>query len=184
VTNASRSPPSVADPQVVVLVVHQIVEYHEVDQQNLVHAADRLEALQAVLGRLGLDMGRLVGQQRARRVHALPAPLEHGGHRVLGEPVDLQVGMEPAQLLGDRGVPLSVPQPDRRGDVQRALAARPAAHPAPRRRRQLDEVAQQQVDPDRITRLREVAAPSSVTSLPPVASASPPEAKKNSRNSR
>ena len=88
---------------------------------------------------------------------ALAARLQHRRDRMLGEPVDLEVGMELAQLVGDRGVALGVAEPDRRGDVERALAARLAAHPAARRRRRLHEVAQQQVDLDRVARVRDVA---------------------------
>ena len=64
-------PRLVADPQVVRLVAYQVVEHHEVGQQDLVHPADRLEAVQVVLGRLALDVARLVGQQRAGRVDPL-----------------------------------------------------------------------------------------------------------------
>ena len=67
--------------------------------------------------------------------------------------------MELAQLVGDRSVALRVAEPDRRGDVERALAARLAAHPAARGRRRRDEVAQQQVDLDRVASMREVARP-------------------------
>ena len=87
----------------------------------------------------------------------LAARLEHRRHRVLGEPVDLEVGMELAQLVRDRGVALRVAEPDRRGDVERAFAARLAANPAARRRRGLDEVAQQQVDLDRVAHVRAVS---------------------------
>ncbi len=51
---------------------------------------------------------------------------EHRRDRVLGEPVDLEVGVQPAQLGGDRQVAAHVPEPDRRGDVQSAPAARAA----------------------------------------------------------
>ena len=44
----------------------------------------------------------------------LAARLEHRRDRVLGEPVDLEVGMELAQFVGNRGVALCVPEPDRR----------------------------------------------------------------------
>ena len=54
------------------------------------------------------------------------------GHRVLREPVDLEVGMQLAQLVGDGGVALGVAEADRRGDVERALAPRLAPRPAPR----------------------------------------------------
>src|SRR5687768_12701942 len=69
---------------------------------------------------------------------------------MLGEPVDLEVGLEPPQLVGDRSIALRVAEPDRRGDVERALGARLAAHPATRWWRWLHEVAQQQVDLDRV----------------------------------
>ena len=77
--------------------------------------------------------------------------------RVLGEPVDLEVRVQLAQLVRDRGVALRVPEADRRGDVERPLAARLAAHPARRRTRGGEELAQQQVDLDRIAHVRAVA---------------------------
>ena len=93
------------------LVAHEVVEDHEVGQQDLVHAADRLEAVRVVLGRLALDVGRFVGQQRACRVDALTAGLQHRCDQVLGQPVGLRVGMELAQLAGDGDVPLGVADP-------------------------------------------------------------------------
>ena len=86
-------PRLVADPQVVVALAHEVVEDHEVGDQDLVHAAPGLEAVQIVLGRLALDVARLVRQLRARGVDPLAARLEHPGHGVLREPVDLEVGM-------------------------------------------------------------------------------------------
>ena len=47
---------------------------------------------QVVLGRLALDVTRLVGEEGARRMDPLPARLQHGGHRVLRQPVDLRSG--------------------------------------------------------------------------------------------
>ena len=123
-------PGLVADPEVVLLVADEVVEDHEVGEQDLVHPPDRLEAVQVVLGRLALDVARLVGEEGAGRMDPLAARLEHRRHRVLGEPVDLEVGVELAQLVGDRGVALRVAEPDRRGDVERALPARLAARPA------------------------------------------------------
>ena len=93
----------------------------------------RLEAVQVVLGRLALDVARLVREQRARGVDALAARLEHRGDRVLREPVDLEVGVQPAQLVGDRDVAPRVAEPDRRRDVQRALAAATGRAPSGRR---------------------------------------------------
>ena len=150
-------PGFVADPQVVVLLAGEVVEDHEVGEQDLIHPPDGLEAVQVVLGRLGLDVPGLAGQVRAGRVDALTARLQHPGDRMLGEPVDLQAGMQLAQLAGDRDVALGVAQADRRGDVERALAARPAARPARAWARGDGEVAQQQVDLDRVAHVRAVA---------------------------
>ena len=60
-------PRLVADPEVVLLVADDVVEDHEVREQDLVHAADRLEAVQVVLGGLALDVAGLVGEVGARR---------------------------------------------------------------------------------------------------------------------
>ena len=116
-------PGLVADPEVVLLVADEVVEDHEVREQDLVHAPDGLEAVQVVLRALALDVARLVREERAPRMDALAARLEHLRHRMLGEPVDLEVGMELPELVGDRGVALCVAEADRRGDVERALAA-------------------------------------------------------------
>ena len=103
---------------------------------------------------------------------ALAARLEHGRDRMLREPVDLEVGVQLAQLVGDRRVALRVAEADRRGDVERALAARLAAHPARRRgggamnsrRSRLTLTGSRTCGP--------WPEPSSMTSSPPVASAS------------
>ena len=78
--------------------------------------------VQVVLVRLGLDVARLAGELRAGGVDPLAARLEHLGDRVLREPVDLEVGVQLAQLVGDRDVAPRVAEPDRRGDVERAAA--------------------------------------------------------------
>ena len=106
-------PGFVADPQVVVLLAGQVVEDHEVGEQDLIHPPDGLEAVQVVLGRLGLDVPGLTGQVCAGRVNALAARFQHPGDRMLGEPVDLKTRMQLAQLAGDRHVPLGVAQADR-----------------------------------------------------------------------
>ena len=84
-------PRLVADPQVVVLLADDVVEDHEVGDEDLVHPPPRLEAVQVVLGRLGLDVAatrwparRWPGGSRS------PFGLEHGGDRVLRQPVDLR----------------------------------------------------------------------------------------------
>ncbi len=86
-------PRLVADPQVVRLLAHDVVEDHVVRDQDLVHPPPCVEAVQVVLGRLGLDVAGLVREQGAGGVDALALRLEHPRDRMLGEPVDLEVGM-------------------------------------------------------------------------------------------
>ena len=49
-------PRLVPDPEVVLLLAYEIVEDHEVREQDLVHPPDRLKAVEIVLGRLALDV--------------------------------------------------------------------------------------------------------------------------------
>jgi hypothetical protein len=110
-----------------------------------------------VLLSLGGDVARLVGQQRAGRVDRLAARLEHAGDRVLGQPVDLQVGMQGAQLARDGHVAPRMTESDRRGDEERAAPA--ADRPAPRGRPDgppvgaRGEVVQQLVEAHRMARV-------------------------------
>src|SRR5687767_4370623 len=102
----------------------------------------------------------------------LAARLQRRRYRVLCQPVDLEVGVELAQLVGDRRVALRVAERDRRGDVEGSLAAGLAAYPAAWRRRGLDEVAQEQVHLDRTAHVRAVARALQQHELAAVASAS------------
>ena len=68
-----------------------------------------------------LDVARLVRKAATGWMNVLAARFENGRHRMLGEPVDLEVGMELAQLVGDGDIALRVPEPDRRRDVESAL---------------------------------------------------------------
>ena len=71
-------PALVGDHEVEVLLGHEVVEDHEVGDQDLVHAPVGLEDVQVVLARLRLHVRRLPGQQRptpgARSRRARPAP--------------------------------------------------------------------------------------------------------------
>ena len=93
---------------------------------------------------------------------------------MLGEPVDLELGHELAQLAGDRDVALRVAEPDRRGDVERALAA---ASRVPLGAVEEDQVANEVPDQRQIgrgrgrARARRCPEPSTVSSLPPVSAA-------------
>ena len=111
-------PGFVGDHQVVAALVDGILEDHEVGDQHLVHAAHRLEAVQVVLAQFELDVPRLAGQPRAQRMDALAAGRQQARHRVLRQPVDLEVGMELAQLARDGDVAPPVPEADRRGEIE------------------------------------------------------------------
>ncbi len=126
-------PGLVADHQVVVRLLDDLVEDHEVVDQDLVHPADRLEGVQVVLGALVLDVRGLVGQPLRGGVHRLAGGREHPGDRVLREPVDLEVGVPLAQLGGDGEVAARVAEADRGGEVERPLGAALRPDPGPRR---------------------------------------------------
>jgi hypothetical protein len=147
-------PGFVADPQVVVFLAGQVVEDHEVGQQDLVHPPDGVEGVQVVLGGLGLDVPGLAGQVCAGRVDVLAALGQQRGDRVLGEPVDLQSRMQLAQLIRDRHVSLRMPQPNRRGHIQRPLAPGPPPHPPRRWQRRAGELPDEQVRADRVAHMR------------------------------
>ncbi len=125
-------PGLVADPQVVRLVPDQVVEHHEVADQDLVHVPEGLEGVQVVLGSLvpkTLDVPGLTGQGGRGGVDKLASPLQQFGDRMLGQPVDLQARPERPQRIGDGQVAARVPEPDGRGDVEHPL--RPVQRPGP-----------------------------------------------------
>ena len=154
-------PRLVSDPEVVLLGAGDVVEDHEVGEQDLVHPPDRLERVQLVTVGLRLDVARLVRQVPAGGMDALARGLEDARDGILREPVDRQPGVEPAELLHDREVAPGVAEADRRGDVERPLRPGDCATPglwllraAPARIR---EVGEEQVEPDRVARVRAVS---------------------------
>ena len=151
-------PGLVADPEVVLPLLRDFVEEHEVREQDLVHTPHGIEHRAAVLAGLRLDVRALAREFGAGRMDALAARLEHRGRRRLRQPVDLETRPQTAQLARDREIAPSVPEADRRGDEERAQ--RPHARPLPagRRRRRQQELAQQQVDAHRVARVRRMAA--------------------------
>ena len=145
--------------------------------QDLVHPPDRLEAVQVVLGRLASRCAP-TRWPAARSPGGFARP-RASSTRVTGCWASQSISRSGCSLrssLGDRDVAPRVAEPDRRGDVERALGAgwrpRPGRRSAPAPRRRVDEVAQEQVDLHRVADVRAWPAPSSVTSAPPVASAS------------
>ncbi len=150
-------PGFVPDPKVVVLLARDVVEDHEVGEQDLVHPPPGLETVEVVLGGLGLHVTRLVCQLRAQGMDALTLGLEHCGDRVLREPVDLEVRSELAELLGDSHVALRMPQSDGGADEERPSPAAESTRPAARLWGEAGEVLQHDVDLDRIPHLRRMA---------------------------
>ena len=61
-------PGLVGDHEVVAALLDGVLEDHEVRDQHLVHAADRLKAVQVVLAAFELDVPRLAGEPRAQRM--------------------------------------------------------------------------------------------------------------------
>ncbi len=96
------------------------------------------------------------------RVHGLARRLEHARHRVLRQPLDVEVGAQPAQFAGDREVALGVAEADRARHVERSRpVARARAHKASLGRllAAAEEVAQQQVERHRVAEVWSVARP-------------------------
>ena len=73
---------------------------------------------------------RLAGQVGRGWMDALATGLEDAGHRILRQPVDLEVGVKLAELVGDRDVAPGVAEADRRGDVEGPLGPAATARPA------------------------------------------------------
>ena len=106
-------PRLVSDPEVVRLGAGDLVEDHEVGEQDLVHPPDRLERVELVTVGLRLDVARLVRQVPAGGMDALARCLEDARDGILREPVDRQPGAEPAELLHDRQIAPGVAEADR-----------------------------------------------------------------------
>ena len=112
---------------------------------------------------LVLEVRRLVGQPRRRRVHPLAAILEHLGHGVLGEPVDLQVGVHAsrssaAMATSRRAWPSPIGDDRYSARFGRLRGAHPRALGRCGRAIRVDEVLDQVVDEDRVACVGHVAA--------------------------
>ena len=111
----------------------------------------------------------------AGRVNRLARRPQRRRHRILGEPVDLEVGRQPTQLVGDRQVAPNMAEPDRRREVQDAPATARSPRPDVRRGaalivRSMKSVMARLTGTGSRTRAR-WPAPSSTTSSPPTSSA-------------
>ena len=71
-------PGLVGDHEIVAARLDGILEDHEVRDQHLVHAADRLEGVEIVLAGLQLDVPRLAGKPRTERMDASRRSLPAG----------------------------------------------------------------------------------------------------------
>ncbi len=91
-------PRLVGDHQVISLVFDDVVEDHEVVDEDLVHPTDGLEGVQVVLVCFVLEVSRFVDEPLRRRMHALASGFQHGRDRVLSKPFDLEIWMELVEL--------------------------------------------------------------------------------------
>ena len=142
-------------------------------QQDLVHPAERLEAVQRRARRASaVDVGRLAGQLGAGRVDALAGGLEHapspGAARASrSRGPGAAARSSPAIATSRRAWPRPI------GDETKSARRGRDAGPRPPRARgggdAADELAQQPVDPHRVARRAGTCPePSSTTSSPPV----------------
>ena len=116
-------PGLVGDPEVEALVLHDVVEDHEVRAEDLVEPAQHLEGVELVLAGLGVDVSRLGGELGARGVDALAARLEHRRHRAAGRASRSRGrGGASRNSSRDRDVAPDVAEADRRADQERPRA--------------------------------------------------------------
>src|SRR5262249_10914720 len=81
------------------------------------------KAVQIVLAGLQLDVARLTGEPAAQGVDALMAGFEQVGDRFLRQPVDVEIGMQLAQLARNGDVAAPVTKANRGREIERALAS-------------------------------------------------------------
>ena len=149
-------PGLVADHDVVVFLLHQVDEGHEVVHHDLVHGTQGEECGQVVFSRYVLEVSTFVGEPPGGRVHALAFEDQITGRGVDGEPVDVQVGLELAQFPGNREVPLHVAQADGTGDEQGLAPPAHGAHPGSAAGCAGDEVAHGAVEDDGVANAGQV----------------------------
>ena len=114
-------PGLVGDHQIVIARIDGILEDHEVFDQHLVHAPDGLEAVQLMLARFQFDMPRFAGQLCTQGVHALAAGFQQPRHRILRQPVHLQIRMQLAQFPRDGNVTPPMAKSYGRREIERLL---------------------------------------------------------------
>src|SRR5216683_6870987 len=89
-----------------------------------------------MLARLSLDMVRLACEPRAQRMDAFAIGFEQRRHRVLCQPIDLQVGAQRAKLPRNRDIASPVTQADGRGEIEYSVRRSCARRRLPACRRQ------------------------------------------------
>jgi hypothetical protein len=119
----------VGDHEIVLSGLQHLVEDVEVVTHDLVHGAHGLEGVEGMLAALGLDVSRFAGQPGRGGMDPQSGGVEHPGYRMLGQPVDLHIGMECLQFAGDRDIAPRMPQTDGRGQIEHPLARRTEGGP-------------------------------------------------------
>ena len=104
---------------VVVPFFHQVDEGQEVVDHDLVHRTKREERVQVVLPGDAFEVSAPDREPARDRVQPLPFAPQAARRWVEGEPADLPVETDFAQLARDGEVALHVARSDRAGDKQR-----------------------------------------------------------------
>jgi hypothetical protein len=97
-----------------VLFLDEILEDHEVVNQDLIHRPNGLEGMKVVLRTLALEVRGFAYEMPDRRVDGLPALVQHLRYWILSEPVNLDLGLFLAELVRDRDISERVTKPYRR----------------------------------------------------------------------
>src|SRR2546427_12372503 len=84
-------------------------------------------------------------------MNPLAPSLEHLGHRMLRQPVDLQVRAQFSQLIGDSNIALRMAEANRRRDVQCSPTTCHCAMPGANMARALDELADKHVELEQVS---------------------------------
>ncbi len=95
------------------MFLDEVGEHHEVVDEDFVHAPNRLERMQIVLGRLRVDVIRFAGKESRGRMDLFTPLVEQPRQRRLGKPVHLQPGAQRSQLVGDGKIATRVAKADR-----------------------------------------------------------------------
>ena len=105
-------PGFISDHQIVFLLFQNLLEDHEIGDQDFIHISDRLESIQIMFAGLRLNMVGFVGQQGRGGMQGFVRGIQKPGHRILGQPIHLNIGMAFSQLLRNGQIPSGMTKSD------------------------------------------------------------------------